>query len=794
MADIIEYADWSVMQTMINEGSAAVSGMTAAEAEAAMGAVANSGLYTYQAASAAGSANVIDFPNAVSAADAFADYVTNNGTTSAAGAATAATGAVTKVANMVLTKVGSAASGVAGLLSVSLPTAVAAIAPLAGVAIGAGLYESNPQLWERISRTLLPFCYDDGETVPVTVDANGNTYFAQELIDAFKQFCIDEGIGDSSIVPVDPSIGTYTITAVTPPLAVLTEFMANASADALNIISINSSNIEALLAAHPDYNCLEVWYSSPLLRFFLYKVTLPYTATVSMSGNLKRAEIRNCPEISTWFKTNPEQYDQTFTTGTATICNGNPVSPGNKYVSNFGEQTSGTFPEGTSRWEGDPYPSGATPIEILTGYDPQGNPEYVPYYPVGIPTGDPGVTTDPEDNPDPTINVDVGESVNPWINPVPNPDQYPYPWPWPYPEPAPLPNPVPIPQEQNVPDPDEDASQDPDPDEVPDDPIDPVGPTDEGDGDPPIIPVVPTVQTGASGLLHVYNPTQTQIDSFGAWLWQTWSDTSIWETIQKLFNDPMDGVIGLHELYATPAVVGSGTIKCGYLDSQVSAALVGNRYTSINCGSIIVEEYYQNYLDYSPYTQCYIYLPFIGIVPVSADDIIGNAVSISYHIDSYTGCCIAVVTVARNGYSSTVYQFEGNCAVEIPITSGYQSALMSGLLAVAGTVVGGPSVGMTAAHVGRAGLGKNTVQHSGSFGSSYGAMGAKVPYIIVRRPVQKKVTNYSKSYGYPAHKMVYVGNCQGYLRAKEVRVMSTTATNIEKEMIVTALKEGVYVK
>ena len=120
---------------------------------------------------------------------------------------------------------------------------------------------------------------------------------------------------------------------------------------------------------------------------------------------------------------------------------------------------------------------------------------------------------------------------------------------------------------------------------------------------------------------------------------------------------------------------------------------------------------------------------------------------------------------------------------------------MSGLLAVAGTAISGSTaIGLTAAHVGRAGLGKNTVQHSGSFGSSYGAMGAKIPYIIVRRPVQKKVLNYSKSYGYPAHKMVFVGNCSGYLRAKEVRVKSTTATNIEKEMIVNALKSGVYVK
>ena len=353
-----------------------------------------------------------------------------------------------------------------------------------------------------------------------------------------------------------------------------------------------------------------------------------------------------------------------------------------------------------------------------------------------------------------------------------------------------MPNPVPMPQP--VPSPEVDPSVIPE--KTPSNPEPPKKPIDGGDSGSPIVPVIPTLPSSATGLLHVYNPTQSQIDAFGSWLWTTFSGDLI-DTLSKLFNDPMDAVIGLHELYATPSTQGDTTIKAGFLDSGVSSKLVGNRYTTINCGSVVVEEYYQNYLDYSPYTQVYIYLPFIGIVPVSADDIIGNAVNITYHIDSYTGCCIAVITVARQGYSSTVYQFEGNCAVEIPITSGYQSSLMAGLIGVAGTAISGsPSVGLTSAHVGRAGLGKNTVSHSGSFGSSYGAMGCKIPYIIVRRPIQKKISDYSKSYGYPAHKMVYVGNCNGYLRAKEVIVTSTTATNLEKEMIVSALKSGVYVK
>lgn len=781
MADVISFGTFETAQTLINEGNAAVSGMSAAEAVAAMGAEANSGLYVYNAVTGAGASNVTNFPNAASAAEAAAEFISQGGTTAASGAATAATGAAEQAVNMAIgqTAGAQAATGVYGLLSMPLPTAAAALAPLAGVALGVGLYSAAPDFWEGLSRTLLPFCYDDSELLPALCDSNGNTMYSKAAIDAVKAYIESQGVGESQ--PVDYSQvdrsnliypdRTYTLYTIPQPVYTVNSY---------------SGEITTLTVSGSAY---AFWTSGPVFvyvsnsPFSVSRDVIPYTFTaVPYTHN-------GLIYYVAWASSNQEPVEGTYIASPLPNID-NSTLWDVAYLTLNGNVTP-SFPDGVTKWEGNSYPSGTDPINVLTGYDQQGNPIYTPYYPVSTPIGDPGVSNDPHTNPNPAINPNPDPAINPYISPVPDPAKYPDTIR--IPDPAPIPNPVPDPQP--VPDPDRDPSRDPDPDEVPDDPDEPSGGKDTGDSTPPAIPLVPLTPASGASLLHVYNPTQAQIDAFGSWLWTTWSDASIWQTIQKLFNDPMDGIIGLHELYATPALNGSSTIRCGYMDSGVASALVGTRYTTINCGTIIVEEYYQNYLDYSPYTQVYVYLPFIGIMPLSADDIIGNAVNIKYHIDSYTGCCIALITVARSGYSSTVYQFEGNCAVEIPITSGYQSALMSGLLAVAGTAISGnPSVGLTAAHVGRAGLGKNAVQHSGSFGSSYGAMGVKIPYIIVRRPVQKKVNNYSLSYGYPAHKMVFVGNCQGYLRVREVRVMSTTATNVEKEMIVAALKEGVYVK
>lgn len=779
MSDVIEFMDWIDLQKSLNLINEQVSGMTAAEAEAALGAFKNSNLYIANTNSTIAGSSVINFPN-TTAVEAAGEYIAGGGATSASGAAIGATGDAVGTANIAIgqTTIGQVATKVYGLLSMPLPTVAAALAPLAGVAIGAGLYNLNSEFWTKLSQTLLPFCYDDSELIPVMADENGNTYFSNDMINAFKQVF-------STLQPTQPEYdgsGSYTVNNVLD----LDSFIRYC----LSVIStpVSFDTVKQVLQENNLYN-EGIWG-------FVYNIRYPNYVNFYKPNN------NSIPRTySNVYHDDRGYYVAPNGRGNIIYSDGTLESSGmnNLYLQPYIDPSFASFlsnmnltislPTGIDKWNGNSYPDNATPINILTGYDEEGKPIYTPYYPVSTPIGDPGVSNDPAVNPNPSVNPDPAPVINPVISPVPNPNLYPDTVP--VPEPAPVPNPVPEPQP--VPEPEVNPSEDAD--TTPDkDPTTPKDPIDGGTSPTPVIPVIPTLPSAATGLLHVYNPTQSQINAFGSWLWTTFSGDLI-DTLSKLFNNPMDAVIGLHELYATPAISGDATIRCGYLDSGVNANLVGSRYTTINCGSVVVEEYYQNYLDYSPYTSCFIYLPFVGIVPVSSDDIIGNAVNVTYHIDSYTGCCIAVVTVAKSGYSSTVYQFEGNCAVEIPISSGYQSSLMSGLLAVAGTAItSSPAVGMTAAHMGKAGLGKNTVQHSGSFGSSYGAMGNKVPYIIVKRPVQKKVYNYSQYYGYPAHKMVYVGNCENYLRAKEVRVTSTTATNVEKDMIVNLLKSGVYVK
>ena len=480
------------------------------------------------------------------------------------------------------------------------------------------------------------------------------------------------------------------------------------------------------------------------------------------------------------------------------------------------------YPEGTSKWEGDSVDYDQIPSRHVAGP----NNRTIEYKQLRLPQGvDPTVSNDPTEYADPTGDVNP-EDMSRYVSTSTGKSQ----WPAdtssspsqeisPSSELDPIFNPIPnLNPDYNPSLPSQSQPEDAQP-EPPGDPGKPGKSGPSGGLSPsPIFPIpgvpFPTINpSGGPGLIRIYNPTPAEFIAFSNWLWVTYADA----TIDKIWNNPFDGVIGAHEIYITPLVYeNKDGIRCGFLNSGVQSNVVSQRYVQIDCGSMVIPEYYGNYLDYSPYSKAMAYLPFIGIVELDVDDIVGHAVNILYHIDTYNGSCIAQITVAKEGYSNTIYQFSGNCAVDVPLSGGSQAAIRAGMITaaaqglgthingilngamfggIAGALVGAVTSGVSAQANYYANMvsQKSSVQHSGSFGSSCGAMGIKVPYIIVRRPVQKKVINYNTDYGFPAHKRVTIGECTGYLRVIEVNVQSSLATDEEKLEIERLLKSGVYV-
>lgn len=310
-------------------------------------------------------------------------------------------------------------------------------------------------------------------------------------------------------------------------------------------------------------------------------------------------------------------------------------------------------------------------------------------------------------------------------------------------------------------------------------------------------PTIPTATGAASALWSVYHPTQAQLNSFGSWLWTG----NIITQIQQVLQNPMDGIITLHKVFATPVDSGSGTIVVGRLDSQVPSATVSEQYVYVDCGSVNCLEAFGNVFDYAPHTHISLYLPFIGIVPLNTDEVMRGTINVTYGVDVFTGACLAMVEVTRDGNVINLYQYSGVASVEYPLTGNVHSGLISGILGVASGVAGiamastgvGAVSGALVASGGVANAMKSTNAHASSFSGNAGAMGIKTPYLIIERPQTKVADTFSLLNGYPTNVSGVLSEFSGHVVVKHVHVEGINATDNELTQIESLLKEGILI-
>lgn len=321
--------------------------------------------------------------------------------------------------------------------------------------------------------------------------------------------------------------------------------------------------------------------------------------------------------------------------------------------------------------------------------------------------------------------------------------------------------------------------------------IDPINPILPSEDTPNII--IPNTDID-TGLGAVYVPTIEQLNNFSQWLWSP----NFIDQIKKLFSDPMQGIIGLHQIYFTPEHNGTDTIHCGYLDSGVSSDYTKKRYIKINCGSVNVKETFGNIFDYDPLTTIECYLPFIGIVPLKVGDVMRSTINIEYICDVLTGACLCNIYVLRDDIKALLYTYGGNCAVNYPLSSGSYMGIVSSLVGVTmsvatGIISGGTSIPLSIGGGAMSLLNaKTNVKTSGGYSGNTGAMGVKKPYLIIKNTLTSMPDNYNKYIGNAYNDIKNISECVGYSVIENVQLIGEM-TDTEKEEIINYLESGIII-
>lgn len=326
------------------------------------------------------------------------------------------------------------------------------------------------------------------------------------------------------------------------------------------------------------------------------------------------------------------------------------------------------------------------------------------------------------------------------------------------------------------------------------------GGTRDNDSDEITLPELPTITPINNNMIHCYQFDNAKLSSLGSYLWSM----DFIENFSKVFNNPIDAIIGLYQMKYPLNVGESLVVRIGNCESPVTAPIVTNNYSLVDCGSITLNEYFGNALDYSPYTKVSIYLPYVGVRNLDIDYVMGATINVKYYIECITGTGVCFVYVARDKndtvLSAPLYSYPCSCNVQIPITSYNMTALYGSIVSGISSVVGGAmSGGVGGAIVGGVIGGanavlsaKNQVEKSGSITGASGLLGIQKPFLIIERPIDAYAKNYQAYYGLPANMEFSLSKMTGFTKVSKINVTSISkATSTEKDEIERLLKEGV---
>lgn len=336
-------------------------------------------------------------------------------------------------------------------------------------------------------------------------------------------------------------------------------------------------------------------------------------------------------------------------------------------------------------------------------------------------------------------------------------------------------------------------------DDIPNTPAESVPSEGEGDwddsSDPIDIPELPSFDVSDTGLLTLWSPTMAQLQSLGGFLW---SDN----ILQQLINswvDPLEMLISLSMIPTNANVTGAGVVHLGQINTHVTANIC-DQFKQLDCGTLHVGNYYGGALDYEPYTKISIFLPFVGVIPLNSDDVMGSDLKVVYNIDFLTGEFTCVLHMTRDGLSSVLNHYNGNCAVNLPITRGSFGSILgaiatkAGAQLIAGATAGGaPLISSVATAVAGSVMGaKGSNGRSGNISANSGFLDNMKPYLIIERPIQSLANNYNKFVGYPSNITSTLGQLSGFTQIESVISNGLTCPQAEQDEIIRLLKEGVY--
>lgn len=296
------------------------------------------------------------------------------------------------------------------------------------------------------------------------------------------------------------------------------------------------------------------------------------------------------------------------------------------------------------------------------------------------------------------------------------------------------------------------------------------------------------VSSGIGVLTTTFKMTKDRLQQLGRFLW----GSNIFDNFSLICNNPIENIISCKSI---PLSIDGSTQKIilGNVDTGVNGDKVSNNFAKQNIGSITVTEKYHNFLDYAPYTNVIIYLPYIGFKELDTNLVMSKTLSISYTVDIITGGCLCQVTSNK----VKLYEFNGNIGIDIPITASNRAQVEAGYISsgigIASSVASGNIVGAVTSLINSA----ESQYHYASTSSPNPMCVAstnRTCYIVIDRPTYQTLKSFNHTKGKKCYLTKTINTLKGYTICDEhIDLSGIRATESEKEELIRILSSGFFV-
>lgn len=296
------------------------------------------------------------------------------------------------------------------------------------------------------------------------------------------------------------------------------------------------------------------------------------------------------------------------------------------------------------------------------------------------------------------------------------------------------------------------------------------------------------VSAGIGVLTSTFKMTKERLIQLGQFLW----GANIFDKFSLVNNNPIENIISCKSIPINTDGANQEIIL-GNVSTGVNGEKISNNFAKQTIGSIAINEHYHNFLDYAPYTNVILYLPYIGFKELDTTLVMNKTLQVIYTVDAITGGCLAQVYVN----SVRLYEFTGNVGIDIPITASNRAQVESGYIQA--------GVGATMSAIGgNVGSAVTSLLNSATSQYHYSSTGNPSPmcvastnrtcYVIIDRPNYQNLKAFNHTRGRKCYLSKTISTLHGFtICDSNIDLSGINATQSELEELKEILSSGFYV-